>query len=561
MMVGLALGVTQTAEAQKYTVIRNFLGGPDGEEPAYGLTIDSAGTLYGSTFEGDAGTGTIYELTNQGSSWTLNTLYMFTGGTDGAVPYAGVIFGPDGSLYGTTAFGGIPNPSCMTGGGYNGCGTVFNLRSSSQHPGTPSNSWTESVLYAFTGGGDGAAPYGARPVFDAAGNLYGTAFGGGLVNQNCPAGCGLVYELEPSNGGWIGKVLYSFTGTQNDGASPWAGVISDQSGNLYGTTEFGGAYGYGTVFELIPSGSGWTEKVLYSFQNNAQDGGLPYAGLIFDGAGNLYGATTNGGAGGGGTVFELTPSGSGWTYQTLYAFNGRPGQFAHGPTASLVMDGSGNLYGATAGDGAYGVGAVFKLTPSGGVWTYTSLYDFTGGSDGQTPRSNLVFDQYGNLYGTATGGQESQCPGCGVVFEISFPMQYVTVPGCRVVDTRNSDSEFGGPPIQGGTYRDFVIPDNPDCGIPASATAYSLNVTVVPHGFLGYLTVWPAGRKPTSRFHPELVRWPRKSQRRHRAGWREQRHQRVRVQHHRSGAGHRRLLRAGQQLHAGLLSSDSVPRG
>ena len=281
LVLGLtAIVTTGTANAQTYTVIHNFMGGADGAEPAYGLTIDSAGTLYGSTFSGDAGTGTIYTLTNQGSSgWSLNTLYMFSGGSDGAVPYAGVIFGPDGSLYGTTAFGGVG--SCQTGGGKTGCGTAFNLTSSSQWRGKPSNGWTETVLYDFTGGGDGATPYGGRPIFDGAGNLYGTAFGGGLTN--CPGGCGLVYELVPSNGGWTEKILYSFTG-KPDGASPWAGVIFDQSGNLYGTTEFGGAYGYGTVFELIPSGSGWTEKVLYSFQNQP-DGGQPYAGLIFDSSG------------------------------------------------------------------------------------------------------------------------------------------------------------------------------------------------------------------------------------------------------------------------------------
>ena len=388
-----------TAQAQTYTVIHNFQGGTDGYEPAYGLTIDSTGTLYGSTFSGDEGTGTIYTLANSDSGWTLNTLYMFTGGNDGAVPYAGVIFGPDGSLYGTTAFGGVG--PCSTGGGKTGCGTVFDLTSSSQKRDKPTT-WTERVLYDFTGGSDGATPFGGRPVFDAAGNLYGTAFGGG--STICSGGCGLVYEIVPSTGGgWTQKVLYSFTGGPSDGASPWAGVIFDQSGNLYGTTELGGAYSYGTIFELMPSGSGWTVKILYNFQNQ-QDGGKPYAGLVLDPSGNLYGATTTGGTGNGGTVFELTPSGSGWTFQTVYSFTGSSGKLANGPTASLVFDNGGNLYGATAGDGAYGFGAVFKLTQSGGTWTYTSLYDFTGGDDGRTPRGNLVFDKYGNLYGTAAGG-------------------------------------------------------------------------------------------------------------------------------------------------------------
>ena len=126
-----------------------------------------------------------------------------------------------------------------------------------------------------------------------------------------------------------------------------------------------------------------------------------------------------------------------------------------------------------------GFGAVFKLTPNNGGWTYTSLHDFTSGDDGRLPRSNLVFDKYGNLYGTASGGTSPTCPGCGVVFEITFPMQYVAVTPCRVVDTRNPDGEFGGPPIQGGTHRDFPIQSG-GCNIPSYASAYSLNVTVVP---------------------------------------------------------------------------------
>jgi uncharacterized repeat protein (TIGR03803 family) len=503
VVLGLALvAAAHTAQAQTYTVIHNFMGGDDGEEPNYGLTIDASGNLYGTTFGGDTGRGTAYMLSPGNPAWTLTPLYSFTGGTDGAAPYAAVVFGPDGSLYGTTGFGGKQNQQCTTGGSFTGCGTVFNLKNPAlHHRGGPSSFWNETVLYDFLGLSDGSTPFGARLIFDAAGNLYGTAFGGG--STNCTNGCGVVYELVSSNGSWPENVLYSFTGGNSDGASPWAGVIFDQSGNLYGTTELGGAYGYGTVYELTPSGSGWTEKVLYNFQNQ-QDGSKPYAGLIFDQSGNLYGATTAGGTGGGGTVFEMTPSGTGWAFQTLYAFSGGLGQLAGGPTASLVMDSVGNLYGATAGDGAYSFGAVFKLSlSSNGSWTYTSLYDFTGGNDGKIPRSNLVFDKYGNLYGTAGGGPSSpNCGGggggCGLVFEISFPMQYVPLPGCRVADTRNPDGEFGGPPIQGGTYRNFAIPDNTNCGIPASASAYSLNVTVVPHGPLGYLTVWPAGQQQPS---------------------------------------------------------------
>jgi uncharacterized repeat protein (TIGR03803 family) len=492
------LFVPQPVQAQTYTVIHNFTGGADGNEPNYGLTIDANGDLYGTTFGGDFGTGNVYMLSPGNSGWVLTPLYVFTGGSDGGAPYAAVIFGPDGSLFGTTGFGGIG--PCQTGGGKTGCGTVFNLKSQLSDPATSPSSWTENALYDFSGGTDGATPFGGRPIFDKEGNFYGTTFRGG--GGSCSGGCGLVYELTPLNGGWKENVLYSFKGG-NDGASPWAGVIFDQTGNLYGTTFGGGAYGYGTVYELMPTGAGWVLKTLYSFQNNHQDGGQPYAGLIFDQSGNLYGATTKGGSGDGGTVFEMIPGTGGWTYQTLYAFNGSFSGFAAGPTASLVMDSVGNLYGATAGDGAYRFGAVFKLTPtSSGGWTYTSLHDFTSGTDGRLPRSNLVFDRYGNLFGTAFGGPYSQnCGGpCGLVFEITFPLQYVPVTPCRLVDTRNPDGEFGGPPIQGQTSRSFIIPDNKNCNIPSTAAAYSLNVTVVPQGPLGYLTIWPTGesRPPIS---------------------------------------------------------------
>ncbi len=491
----IILAAAHLAQAQMYSVIHNFQGGADGEEPNYGLTIGADGNLYGTTFSGDLGTGTVFMLSSQNSSWVLTPLYMFSGGADGAAPYATVIFGPDGSLYGTTGFGGIPNQQCVTGGGFTGCGVVFNLKNPAlQRRRAPSDFWTETPLYKFTGGSDGANPYGAQLVFDQAGNLYGTTFNGGVGNcQGTPPGCGAVYELIPSNGGWTQSVIYNFNGGPSDGAHPWAGVIFDQSGNLYGTTEFGGTDGNGTIYELTPSGSGWTEKVLYSFQNQ-QDGGKPFAGLILDQVGNLYGATTTGGTGQGGTVFELTPSGEGWIFQTLYPFTGSPGELAGGPTGSLLMDNAGNLYGATAGDGANGFGAVFKLAPSSnGSWMYTSLYDFTSGDDGRLPRSNLVFDKYGNLYGTAGGGPDNpNCGGpCGLIFEITFPMQYVPVTPCRVVDTRNT-----GLPIQGGTFQSFPIQDSGSgqhCGIPSSAAAYSLNVAVVPQGPLGYLTVWPAG--------------------------------------------------------------------
>ncbi len=408
----IAAALIQPAQAQTYTVIHTFLGGADGNEPAYGMTIDPAGNIYGSTFEGDDGTGSVYRLRYRNSFWQLNPLYVFTGGPNspGAIPYAGVVIGPGGSLYGTTAYGG--EGSCSTWGGTLGCGTVFKMQPPITFCVNATCYWTETRLFEFNGASGGATPYGGIPIFDQAGNMYGTTFAGG--GGTCAGGCGLVYELSPANGGWTENVLYSFNGGSSDGASPWAGVIFDQAGNLYGTTEFGGAYGYGTIYELSPSGSGWTEKVLYNFQGQA-DGGWPYAGLVFDRQGNLYGATTEGGAGQGGTLFQLAPDGSNWNYQTLCSFTRQMGEFAGGPVATPAMDAAGNLYGATGGDGAYGFGSVFKASSSGGNWTCTSLYDFTGGNDGRLPRSNLVLDSNGDIYGSAAGGAQ----GYGVVFEIT----------------------------------------------------------------------------------------------------------------------------------------------
>jgi uncharacterized repeat protein (TIGR03803 family) len=416
-MFVLTIGASKAVQAQTYQVIHDFTGGVDGAEPTYGITIDSSGALYGTTFEGDSGTGTAYKLAYKSTGWTLTPLYVFTITSNGVIPYDTLVIGRDGKLYGTTGFGGINGP-CVAYG-HTGCGTVFSLQIPVTLCHTSYCPWTETPLYKFSGHSDGSTPYGATLVFDAAGNLYGTTFGGG--GGSCTAGCGVVFKLTPSAGGWTESVLHTFTGG-TDGASPWAGVTLDQAGNLYGTTSAGGVYGYGTVYELSPSGSGWTETTLHSFQRSTE-GANPYSGLIFDHAGNLYGATQYGGSGGGGTVFELTPAGGGWTFATLYSFNGSGGGLAKGPVGNLVMDSAGNIYGSTAGDGAYRFGAVFKLTHGTGGWTYTSLHDFTNGLDGGSPRSNVVFDAAGNIYGTASAGgtgNPTNCVGnCGVIWQIT----------------------------------------------------------------------------------------------------------------------------------------------
>ncbi len=402
----LTVVLTQSAQAQTFKVIHTFTGGADGGEPAAGLTMDRAGNLYGTAEEGGAGGyGTVFQLKRSGANWTFNTLYGFAGGRDAGLPLAGVIFGPNGSLYGTTQEGG---EDCSP----EGCGTVFNLKPFPTACKTALCGWQETVLYRFTGGSDGSNPGAGELTFDQAGNIYGTTGYGGL------SGNGTVFELAPSNGGWTESVLYDFSG--KNGSQPTSGVIFDSVGNLYGTTWGGGADGAGTAFELTYlAGSGWTESFLYSF-TGGNDGGGVYAGLIFDQSGNLYGTTAAGGSGKGGTVFELTPSNGSWTLNTLYSFTGGGNC---GPWGTVVMDGQGNLYGTTYCDGPYEWGTVFKLTPSGNGWTYTDLHDFTGGSDGGFPEGNVTVDPSGNLYGTTwRGGAGSACgmnSPCGVVWEIT----------------------------------------------------------------------------------------------------------------------------------------------
>ncbi|HZP25107.1 MAG TPA: choice-of-anchor tandem repeat GloVer-containing protein [Terriglobales bacterium] len=416
MVLLMILAVQPSAKAQTYTVIHNFAGGLDGSEPSSGVTIDRAGNLYGSTFEGDAGTGTVYKLTHRSGGWVLTPLYYFSVMSNGTIPYDRPTFGPNGSIYVSTGYGGIG--PCVTYNG-TGCGTMVNLQPPITPPVSPTQPWLETVLYKFSGGSDGANPYSGDIIFDQAGNIYGTTFNGGSTT-NCPTGCGVVYKLVHGSGGWTETVLHSFNGS--DGTHPWAGVTFDSAGNLYGTTSGGGANGFGTVFELSPSGGSWTLQTLHSFEGG-NDGAYVYAGLIFDGAGNLYGATASMGSGTGGTVFELSPSGGGWTYNRLYSFAGPNGGLYPGPVANLAFDQHGSLYGTTHLDGAFNFGAIFKLTNSGSGWTYTSLHDFTAGLDGGYPRSNITFDSSGNMYGTAAeggSGNLQNCVGsCGVIFEMT----------------------------------------------------------------------------------------------------------------------------------------------
>ena len=386
--------------AQTYSVIHNFTAGQDGGYPTAGLTMDRAGNFYGTTAQGgSSGNGIVFKLTHSGSGWVLTPLYEFQGGNDGAGPAARVIFGPDGSLYGTTAFGG-PNDA----------GTVFKLRPGATACKAAFCSWTETLLHTFSGFLDGANPVGDL-VFDQVGNLYGTAFAGatGGCSGGYGDGCGVVFEMTPSQGSWNFNVLYSFSG-RSDGGLPESGVTFDQSGSLYGTTVDGGAYGYGTVYESTPSGSDWTEKVIHSFSGGS-DGAYPQAGLIVDQSGDLYGAAISRGNNNYGTAFELEPGGGSWNFNLLYSLGLQSGQ----PTSTLTLDNAGNLYGTANSGGKYGAGAVFKLVRALG-WNYVSLHDFGNGNDGEYPHSSVLFDANGNLYGTTQYGGN---PGAGTVWEIT----------------------------------------------------------------------------------------------------------------------------------------------
>ena len=399
---------------------------------------------------------------------TLTVLHTFWSmPDDGANPESGVTMDAQGNLYGTASSGGNLGGSCG-----NGCGTVFELKragsgfvyrplysfaggndgadpetgvvigpngslyGTTTHGGGGANvgtvfnlqpppsycknvlcPWHETVLLRFTEG-NGYYPYG-QLIFDQTGNLYGTTVYGGQRND------GEVYQLTPSAGSWTENIIYSF-GTGGGGYQPVGGVIFDQAGNVYGTTRFGEKGRYGAVYQLTPSGGSWTETTLYSFTGGS-DGGEPEASLLMDRSGNLYGTTdwlpdTNNP----GTVYELSPSGGSWSYTLLYAFP--TGYEGAGAVSNLTMDKAGNLYGTTSLEGisngncTWGCGTIFKLTPSSNGWIYTDLYNFTGGADGAWPFGGVVLDDQGNLYGTTLyGGIGTNCQdgSCGVAWKFS----------------------------------------------------------------------------------------------------------------------------------------------
>jgi uncharacterized repeat protein (TIGR03803 family) len=394
--------VPAISTASTYKTLHKFTG-PDGAAPLVGLISDAAGNLYGTTRSGGKDNcGVVFKLTpNSGGTWTESVLHSFVeSASDGCSPVAGLIFDAAGDLYGTTGIGGI------------GCGVVFELTPNAH------GAWGETILYFFGDKrfADGCIPEG-NLIFDTAGNLYGTTQTSTEAAEGGPQGT--VFKLAPNaDGSWTETILFGFDA--QSGNSPLAGLIFDHSGNLYGTANGQGGTSdrdYGVAFKLAPNADGtWTESILHQFTTNTvADGNFPASNLIFDTAGNLYGTTTSGGSATDGVVFKLKPSATGsWTETILHTFHGADGKL---PYAGLISDAAGNLYGTTE-SGSSGAGLVFKMTPqTNGTWALTVLHYFVATS-AEHPVAGLLLDKAGNLYGTARDCATGT--GCsGVVFEIT----------------------------------------------------------------------------------------------------------------------------------------------
>ena len=374
------LMATAASAAPTFKIVHNFTGGADGGAPGYTLATDRKGHFLGTASAGGNGNGVVFRLHKAKSGSQVKALYDFSD-SDGA-PGWGLTLA-EGSLYTNASYAEVMDGPC---------GSALQLN--------PSGSgWSEVLMHTYVKKDDGC-PTG-NLALDSVGNLYGVTQDGGAN------GWGSIFELTKSGSNWNETILYSFTGGA-DGGAPYAGMIFDSAGNLYGTAT-ASTTNHGTVFELSPSQAGWTYKVLYTFQGG-NDGGQPVAGLILVN-GNLYGAAESFGKNGGGTVFELSSAKSGWSFHVLASMQG-----TGGPVASLAMDTSGTLYGTNFFDGASGYGSVFKLTPNKGKWTYTDLHDFTGGSDGGYPGGGVAFDSKGNAFGTAVlGGTDN----FGVLYEVT----------------------------------------------------------------------------------------------------------------------------------------------
>jgi uncharacterized repeat protein (TIGR03803 family) len=395
--LALTLVFTQPASAQTESVLYTFLTGSGvGGGPYTGLIADSAGNLYGAAGS-DTYLGAAYELIpSSGGGWTLKILHEFTT-SDGVGPSTGFTMDKAGNLYAADLYGG------------NGYGAIFELKQIS------TGAWKVQVLYKFVNNGtDGHYP-GATLTMDAAGNLYGTTQEGGLKNV------GVVFELTPyaGGGGWSEKILSSLPYKQKLWSDTDYPLTMDSAGNLYGVTNIGGAYDGGYVFKLSPTSKGpWTLTTLYSFGvYTGPAPAVPWSGVVFDSAGNLYGATALGGTGGVGTIYQLSPSsGGGWTERDIVDFPSSCSPTCR-PEGAITIDSAGNIFGTGIG-GAFSFGSAFEVSPNGdGTWTLTDLHDFGSGTDGAYPGSGALLDISGNLYGTTIEGGGTK--GRGTVFEIT----------------------------------------------------------------------------------------------------------------------------------------------
>jgi uncharacterized repeat protein (TIGR03803 family) len=419
ILTGMFTLLTAKAFASQFTVLHSFYNKP-AAYPNSGLIIGPDGGFYGTTGTEENTDcrpnlcGAVFEIKQTSTGWQYHIVHKFHGtGYDGAFP-GGLIFDKAGNLYGTTFSSG--GSGCITQ--HPDCGTVFRLSPTSK------GGWEETILYSFTGGADGAYPEG-NLVLDSAGNLYGTASGGGSFKGNlCSTyGCGVVYELSPGASGWTETVLYTFTGGSDGWRPEW--LTPGKNGSFLGVTYVGGTFnstctaGCGIVFELTQGAGGWSFSVAYSFSGGS-DGGYPSSQLIFDKQGNVFGTAGAGGSTqcggiGCGVVFKLSPNGSGWTFSDQYSFSGTDGDIPRG----ILFDSSGNLFGSADGGNAScpccGCGVLFKLVPDSNNWTETVLYTFNGTTDGEFP-SAVTMDDAGNLFGTAGGGGARNL---GTIFEFT----------------------------------------------------------------------------------------------------------------------------------------------
>jgi uncharacterized repeat protein (TIGR03803 family) len=411
----IVVAFSLNASAQTENVLYTFTEGTkSGASPSSGVVSDADGNLYGVTTAGGTHNyGIVYELTQVltgklKGTWKFKILHSFAGGTkDGKGPVGNLVLDASGDLYGVTETGGA-----------HGLGIAFELVK------PKSGAWKETVLYTFgADASDGGLPQ-AGMIFDAAGNLYGTTAGGGEFGE------GTAFELVPQETApWKETILHGF-GSGSDGTIPVAALVMDKEGNLYGTTEFGGAggeclfgaaSGCGTVFELAKSEGDWTETVLYSFQNNGtDDGNYPLASVVLDANGNLYGTEYGDQSeddGDTGWVFQLAHSGGSWTYnEILYLGCYEDCPYGTYPIAGVALDSAGNLYTATTQGGLYGGGTLLQFTS--GTWNVSVPYQFSGSIGGYNPAVTPLVTKSGQLLGTTVYGGNLQC-NCGVVYEIT----------------------------------------------------------------------------------------------------------------------------------------------